>query len=127
MVEAIATGGTMDEAGVRGWVDRYLRAWESNDPEEIGALFTEDARYYTAPFREPWSGRDAIVAEWLDRKDDPGDWAFQYEVMAAAGDLGFVRGWTDYRDGPSYSNLWVVRLDAGGRAAAFTEWWMEES
>jgi hypothetical protein len=30
-----------------------------------------------------------------------------------------------YRTPPhSYSNLWIIRLDAEGRCTEFTEWWM---
>jgi ketosteroid isomerase-like protein len=108
----------MDEATVERWVDGYVRAWSSNDPADIGALFTEEAEYRTAPWREPWSGREAIVAGWLARKDEPGGWSFEREVLAVAGDLAFVRGRTGYPDeGEAYSNLW---------AAEFTEWWMPE-
>jgi len=42
---------------VEAWMLGYVRAWASNDPEEIGNLFTEDANYFTAPGRAPWSGR----------------------------------------------------------------------
>ena len=115
----------MDEAAVRDWVDRYVAAWGSNDPEDIAALFTDDARYYTAPHRKPWTGSDEIVRGWLGRKDDQGDWAFEYDVLAMTDELAFVRGTTDYRsEGKSYSNLWIVRLD-DGRCTEFTEWWME--
>ena len=38
----------------------------------------------------------------------------------------FVEGVTDYRAGPLYSNLWVIRLEPDGRAKEFTEWWMEQ-
>ena len=116
----------VDAATLDAWVARYVQAWESNDPADIAGLFTEDARYSTAPDREPWRGRDAIVAGWLDRKDEPGDWTFRHEIVATAGDLGFVRGWTTYADPPTtYSNLWVVRFAPDGRASEFTEWWME--
>jgi ketosteroid isomerase-like protein len=107
------------------WVESYVRAWESNDPEEIGALFAEDAEYYTAPFRKPWSGRQGIVEKWLARKEEPGTWTFRFEVMAEADGLGFVRGWTGYPD-TRYSNLWVIRLDPDDRCREFTEWWMVE-
>ncbi len=118
----------MDGGAVERWVERYLRAWESNDPADIGALFSDDGRYYTAPFREPWTGRDAIVDGWLDRRDEPGDWEFRYIVLAVAGELGFVRGWTRYpKDRREYSNLWIIRLDEEGRCSEFTEWWMEHS
>lgn len=116
----------MERGDLEDWVRRYVRAWGTNDPEDIGALFTDDARYFTAPHREPWSGRDAIVQGWLGRKDNQGDWSFRSEILAIAGDQGFVRGWTAYHTEESdYSNLWVVRLEADGRCSEFTEWWME--
>ena len=116
----------MDEGAIKTWMDGYVAAWKTNDATRIGELFTDDARYFTAPFREPWAGRDRIVASWLDRKDDPGTWTFEWHALAVAGDLGFVQGRTAYATGSSYRNLWVIRLEADGRASEFTEWWMEE-
>ena len=116
----------MDEASVRDWVDRYVHAWGTNDPEDIAALFTDDARYLTAPHREPWTGPDEIVRGWLGRKDDQGDWSFDYDVLAVTPELAFVRGLTEYRSqAASFSNLWVLRLEEDGRCSEFTEWWME--
>jgi ketosteroid isomerase-like protein len=116
----------MDEATVRDWVDRYVAAWSSNEPDDIAALFTDDARYFTAPHRDPWAGVDAIVRGWLGRKDEQGDWSFRYDVLTLAGPLAFVTGTTDYRsEGKSYSNLWILRLTDDGRCEEFTEWWME--
>ncbi|MGQ0571881.1 MAG: nuclear transport factor 2 family protein [Armatimonadota bacterium] len=113
---------------MESWVLGYVRAWNTNDPQAIVRLFTEDAVYYTAPHRQPWSGREAIVSGWLDRKDEPGTFEFRFEVLAATNDLGVVRGWTNYMDPPTtYSNLWVIRLGPDGRCAEFTEWWMEYS
>jgi ketosteroid isomerase-like protein len=117
----------MERKDVEAWIDEYVRAWTTNDPSDIGRLFTDDAVYYTAPFREPWTGRDAIVDGWLDRKDEPGAWKFGWEVLAIAGDLAFVQGQTEYPpEGETYSNLWVIRL-RDGRCSEFTEWWMEHS
>lgn len=113
----------MERAAFEDWVRRYVDAWESNDPEEIGELFTDDARYYTAPYRQPWTGRDGIVGGWLGRKDQEGDWRFSFEVLGIDGDLGFVKGMTTYSDG-DYSNLWVIRLGEDGRASEFIEYWM---
>jgi ketosteroid isomerase-like protein len=117
---------TLDEETVHSWVERYLGAWISNHPDDIASLFTEDARYFTAPHREPWSGRANIVEGWIDRKDEPGRWEFRHEVLAIADDLAFVRGWTHYLDEDDFSNLWMIRLDDGGRCSEFTEWWMVE-
>jgi ketosteroid isomerase-like protein len=116
----------MDASPVEAWLQGYLRAWDSNDPEHIGRLFTDDAVYYTAPFRKPWRGRDAIVQGWIDRKDEQGDWTFRHEVLGIDGDVAFVRGWTGYKTDSDYSNLWVIRLADDGRASEFIEWWMPE-
>jgi hypothetical protein len=118
----------LPEAAVTAWVDRYVRAWESNGPTAIGDLFAEQALYYPAPDTEPWRDRDGIVAGWLERKDEPGTWDFRYQLLAVTADLAFVRGWTHYVEPPTdFSNLWVIRFDAAGRCVEFTEWWMERS
>jgi uncharacterized protein (TIGR02246 family) len=112
-----------DLDNVTTWIDGYLRAWNSNDPADIGALFTEDAAYYTEPFRPPWRGRDRIVESWLDRKDQPGETTFEWRPVAVTADVAVIDGTTRY-PGSTYSNLWVIRLDADGRCREFTEWWM---
>ena len=66
----------VDKAAVAAWVERYVRAWKTNDPADIGGLFSEDAAYYTGPFDAPWRGRDTIVREWLGRQDAPGTTTF---------------------------------------------------
>jgi uncharacterized protein (TIGR02246 family) len=110
---------------VQAWVERYVVAWRSNDPDDIAALFTDDATYSTGPFDEIVSGRDAIVQSWIKNKDEPGTWNFDFQVLAIADDLGIVTGRTDY-SAPErhYANLWLIRLDDDGRARAYAEWWM---
>jgi hypothetical protein len=111
---------------IEKWVALYRRAWESNDPDDIRALFTEDASYRTEPFAEPWDGHLEIVEGWLDAQDDPGAATFEWRIAGQDQLTYFVEGVTDYRDGPIYSNLWVVKLVPDGRAEEFTEWWMEQ-
>jgi hypothetical protein len=116
----------VDREQLNDWVEGYVRAWESNRPEDIGDLFTDDARYFTAPHRPPWTGREGIIEEWLDRKDEPGDWSFRWEIRAVCDDMGFVRGWTSYpQEGHDYSNLWEITLDDDGRCSEFVEWFMD--
>ena len=81
------------------WISSYLRAWSSNDPDEIGALFSEDARYYTEPSAEPWRGRGAIMEGWLARKDEPGDATFEWTPLVESDRLAVITGKTDYRSG----------------------------
>jgi hypothetical protein len=106
------------------WIDRYVRAWNSNDESEISALFTEDAEYFTDPYTAPWSGRAAIVAKWLQHRDQPGETSFSWQPLVVEADLCIITGETHYPQ-QTFSNLWVIRLDAKGRCSHFTEWWMQ--
>jgi len=124
--------GAHERATVEAWVAAYRRAWTSNDPADIGALFTDDAEYLPTPWSAPWSGRETIVRRWLGRRDEPGTWTFESEVLATEGDLGIVRGETTYlatADEPEarYANLWLIRLAPDGRARRFEEWWVLRS
>ena len=111
---------------VQAWVERYVQAWNSNDPAAIGSLFTEDAAYHTEPYSQPWRGRDEIVRQWLDRKDEPGETQFRWHPLTVTPEVAVIEGTTAYRDPPrTYSNLWVLRLAADGRCTEFTEWWMQ--
>lgn len=106
------------------WVAGYVAAWQSNDPAEIGALFTDDARYLTSPDSEPRVGRDAIVAGWLQDLDEPGSWSFDWHIVHEDDGFVAVQGRTDYPAERDYLNLWIIRLADDGRATEYTEWYM---
>jgi uncharacterized protein (TIGR02246 family) len=111
---------------VTAWVQNYRRAWESNDPADIGGLFTEDAAYFPEPYTKPWLGRDKIVAKWLKARDEPGDTTFEWHPLIITEDLAIIEATTVYRSpARTYSNMWVLRLDNQGQARQFTEWWMQ--
>ena len=76
----------MTHNDVQVWLDRYIAAWSSYDPEAIGALFADDAEYRYQPWADPVVGRDAIVADWLSDKDESGSWAAHYDVWAFDGE-----------------------------------------
>jgi hypothetical protein len=118
---------SMEQKDAQKWLEGYIEAWESNDPDDIGRIFTVDAQYFTAPYRQPWSGREQIISGWLGRKDEPGDYEFEYEILGLSEDTAFIRGWTKYpKQGAEYSNLWLVRLDDQGQCYEFIEWWMQD-
>ena len=112
---------------VGSWIDGYLRAWNSNDPDDIAALFTVDAEYRTAPYATPWRGHEQIVSQWLANKDESGDTTFSWHPLAITSDLAVIEGTTIYPTAQqTYSNLWVIRFADDFRADSFTEWWMEQ-
>ena len=49
-------GWNVTHEDVQAWLDRYVAAWESYDPAEIGELFSEDAEYRYHPANEPIVG-----------------------------------------------------------------------
>jgi hypothetical protein len=114
-----------DSMTVSTWIDGYRRAWDSNAPDDIRSLFTEDAEYRTAPFDEPRVGHDAIVAGWVADQDQPGDHEFTWNEAGRDDDTAFVEGVTVYADGRRYANLWVIRFAGDGRAASYIEWYMK--
>ncbi|MFK4731247.1 nuclear transport factor 2 family protein [Agromyces mediolanus] len=111
-------------ARLADWMAGYLRAWRGNDAADIGALFTDEAVYLTAPDAEPRRGREAIVAGWLEDADAPGEWSFDWWVLHESPGIAFVQGRTEYPAERDYLNLWVIRFADDGRAAEFTEWYL---
>jgi hypothetical protein len=122
---------TLSHPAFQAWLDRYVAAWKSYDPEAIGDLFSEDAAYRYHPEDEPVRGRARIVAAWLGSKDDPGTYDAHYEPLAIDGENHVSSGWSRYytssgdlRD--EYWNVYLVRFDDDGRATDFTEWWAQD-
>ncbi|HEY3164748.1 MAG TPA: nuclear transport factor 2 family protein [Candidatus Limnocylindrales bacterium] len=115
----------MDHATFQAWLDRYIAAWRSGDPSDIGALFSADASYSYGPYRTPVSGREAIVKDWTDNPDAPGSWEAEYRPLAVDGDVAVSVGESRYVNGKKYSNIFVCRFDGEGRCTEFQEWFME--
>jgi ketosteroid isomerase-like protein len=110
---------------VTAWVEKYRKAWESNDPHDIRELFADDAAYFTAPYAKPWIGREAIVAGWLDRQDRPNSTRFAWHPLIVTEEMAVIEASTSYPR-RRFRNLWVLRLDLTGQARQFIEWWMQE-
>lgn len=127
----------MDHAAVQEWLDRYVAAWESYDPDAIGALFTEDVTYSYHPADDPVVGREAVVASWLggsgsetaSSRDEPGTYAATYEPIAIDGDVVVATGVSTYYQHPGgpvdrvYDNCFVMRFDDRGRCRSFIEYY----
>ena len=109
------------------WMRAYLVAWASNEPEDIRALFTEDAGYRTEPYADPWRGHEQIVDGWLHHADSADSFTFEWAPLVVTAELSVVEGTTRYSTGTVYSNLWVIRFGPDGRAREFTEWWMDQA
>ena len=131
----------MDHATAQGWLDRYVAAWKSYDPDEVADLFSEDVRYRYYP-NAPWIvGREAVVSSWLaedtdaqgSTRDAPGTYDAAYAPVAVDGDVVVATGRTTYTetpDGPvtqTFDNCFVMRFDDRGRCVEFTEYYTMRS
>lgn len=120
----------MDLAGVQRWLDAYVAAWRSYDPQAIRALFNADVVYRPSPYAQPLNGPDAVANAWIEENDPPDSWTADYHAIAVNGDLGVGRGITRYRarDGrpaQEYANLFLLRFDDQGRCREYDEWFVK--
>lgn len=120
----------MDRESVQVWLDKYVEAWRTYDPAQIGNLFSEDALYFYSPFDDPLRGREAIVADWLKEPNATGSWEARYVPVAVESNVGVAQGRTRYfqPDGSTereFDNIFVLHFDEAGRCKRFTEWYMQ--
>jgi hypothetical protein len=116
---------------VTKWLQNYVSAWQSYDPQAIATLLSPEATYRFSPFDEPLRGRDAIVANWLENRDEPNTYAADYKPIAVDGHTAVANGRTLYykADGTTlirqFDNIFVLRFDDQGRCADFCDWYMQ--
>ena len=55
---------TLTKQQVRKVLDVYIQAWEGQDPDLIGTIFTDRATYHERVMGEPIRGRDGIRDYW---------------------------------------------------------------
>jgi ketosteroid isomerase-like protein len=120
----------LEKATVAAWLEAYVQAWKSYDPQAIGNLFSEDIAYQYTPFAEPVRGREAVVAAWLEDRDQPGTYDGHYEPELIEGDRAVTRGQSLYFEPDrktlkaEWSNVFFLRFDEAGRCREYTEWFM---
>jgi uncharacterized protein (TIGR02246 family) len=115
----------MERARVAGWIAGYERAWRTPGTEGLAELFTPDASYLQAPFRDPVVGLAAIAEMWEAERDGPDEvFHMNSEIIAVDGDTAVVRVDVEYGDplDEEWADLWLLRFAPDGRCAAFEEW-----
>ena len=132
----------MDRTTVQAWLDRYVEAWKTYDPDQVASLFAEDATYAYHPYDsgdDVLRGRAEIVASWIEpegsasSRDEPDTYDARYEVFAVDGDRAVATGWSRYWTDAgrttldrTYDNVFLIRFDGQGRCTEFVEYFMKE-
>jgi len=129
----------LERADVARWLEDYVEAWKSYDPEAIRALFSDHVEYRYHPYDDPVEGRQAVVDSWLGEgeaagastRDADGTYDGSYQPVAVDGDVAVATGSSVYREAPGgaidqiYDDCFVMRFDGDGRCREFTEWFMK--
>jgi hypothetical protein len=109
------------------WIERYRRAWEDGDPVAVVALFTEDASYRSAPFREPYLGQDAIHAYWTRGAGSQEGVQVRMGEPVVDGNVVAVEWWTtmdDPDDGEiTLPGCLLLQFAPDGRCFDLREYW----
>ena len=116
------------------WLNGYIAAWASKNADDIAALFSEDVVYSYRPWvddRVTVTGRDAVVADWLENTDEPTGWEASYATYAVDGNKAVATGWsrylpTDDTEEKFYHNAFLLEFDEDGRCSSFREFWFLE-
>jgi ketosteroid isomerase-like protein len=118
--------GAVDPAPLDAWLGAYFAAWRSNDPNDVAALFTEDAIYFVGPFAEPWNGRDAIVERWT--AGGAGEIDAAWDVLSVAERPASLTGtWKDAGAAREVDGILVLRFADDGRCREHREWYVARS
>jgi hypothetical protein len=104
----------MERAGVEAWMEGFRRAWVANDPDQVEALFTQDAVYVFDAFQPAWT---AGISQEVEMDAD---------VWAVDDDLALVHWDVTTRNhgdpvAVQYDGVIVLRFD-GDRCRELREW-----
>lgn len=105
------------------WLDGYLTAWRTKDPDDVRAIFAEDAEYLFQPDARPVVGREAIATMWVE-EDEPAVAVPDLRVLIENDDVAIITGQVDYPGHQLYLNMWEVWFAPDGTAKRFVEWYM---
>lgn len=116
----------MRRSEVQSWLDGYLDAWRSYQPQAIRSLFAKGATYAFHPWDKPLRGGKAIAEEWLADQDSSGSWEASYRAGIVKGNRATATGTTKYADGRVFWNLFELDFDDEGKCTRFVEWFMQQ-
>jgi hypothetical protein len=128
LLTAYSWGCMVTYEAFKSWLDAYGRAWETQDPRAVAALFTEEATYQETPFVGPLRGRSAIAAYWSHATGSHTNVHFGYEVLTLDENNGIAHWWCSFLRPPGTAPLkldgiFVLQFEGSGRCKSLREWW----
>ena len=113
----------------RRWADGYERAWRAGDPEAAAALYAPDAHYRSEPFRDPYPGREGVLAYTRRAYATEAAQAPRFGTPFAAGASAAVEWWTTLLEEDQPATLIgtsVLTFTPDGLVATGRDYWFQE-
>lgn len=113
---------------VAHWFAELERIWKAKDIDAVGQLLAPEFKYYESPFEEPLTALQQIEEAWSEVKNQE---IINLEItpLLASDNEGGAQYSLEYRDvdGEVHSSkgAYYVKLNEGGKAIEFRQWWME--
>lgn len=116
-----------DRGDLERWLRDYRRAWERADPDAAAALFSEDARFRSAPLRPVHRGPDGIRDYWAGATSDQAETEVRWGGPVIEGSRVAVEWWANLvlMDGmeSTVAGVLVLTFDGEGQCADLREYW----
>ena len=109
------------------WLERYRVAWEKADPDAAASLFTEEAVYWSTPFREAHQGRDGIREYWARATGSQSNPSVRFGRPITEGRRTAVEWWATMQDEEgeiTLQGILFLRFAPGGLCEELREAWM---
>ena len=114
------------QEAARRWAEVWKRAWPERDVESIAALYADDARYLSYPFREPDEGiagaRD-YLARTFDEEDRIECWFGEPVTGRDRAAVEWWASWTEDGKEITLAGATVLRFDEKGSVVDQRDYW----
>jgi len=114
------------ETAAHRWATTWERAWNAGDVDAIVSLYAPDAILSTAPFREPYRGRDGVRAYVSQAFGEEEEVSARFGVPIVDDGRAAVQWWATLRERGVVTTLAgtsVLRFDADGRVVDQWDAW----
>jgi hypothetical protein len=109
-------------AAARAWIEGWSRAWPAADADAVAALYADEARFRSQPFRELQNPR--AYAEWAFSEQDEAECWFGEPIVA--GNRAIVEYWAIVRfqeKDETIAGIAVIHFRPDGLVAEQHDYW----
>jgi ketosteroid isomerase-like protein len=110
------------EAAARAWIEGWSHAWPAADADAVAALYAQDAKFRSQPFRAMQDPR--AYAEWAFSEQDDAECWFGEPIVA--GDRAVVEYWAVVRfqgKCETIAGVALIRFGRDGLVAEQHDYW----